>query len=228
MLILYNSIFKKQQLHNICKLYNIKNYSGANKDKLIKKINSNKACIYIQRTYRSKFNDEFICPITLCKLEYPYVCIKNYNNFRYYSLNEFIEYLNRSNNDLRDPITREILSDSSLKQIENLVIYYKIKKTFNKNAWKKKKDLRLEFLTITTCLNEILNQIFHIEELTFNYIYSHILPQFIYYFHFLLQRHKNNCFTVVNNYINCINHHPCDNKIYLIDYLKLIISINNL
>ena len=47
------------------------------------------------------------------------------------------------------------------------------------------------------------------------YIYNNILPQFIYYFHFLLQRHKSNCFTVINNYINCINHHQCQNKIYL-------------
>lgn len=228
MLILYNSFLLKKNLLNICKINNIKNYSKLNKYDLLQLLNFNKSIIYIQKKFRNKLIEEWICPITYNDLKYPFISIKNNNKFRYYSLSAFIEYLNKSTNDFIDPFTRELLSNSSIKQLENLIKFYKIKKTFNKKSWKKKINSRAEFLTITNCLNEILNQIFEIKELNFNFIYNNILPQFIYYFHFLLQRHKNNCFSVINNYINCITHHICKNKIYLIDYLKLIININNL
>jgi len=228
MLILYNKIFYKKNLINIVKLYNINNFSKLNKDQLIDIINKNKSAIYIQRIFRKKLNDEQTCPITLLNLKYPFVSIKNNNKFIYYSLKEFVEYLNKCSDDFRDPCTRELLNDNCLRQIENLIKYYKIKKIFSKKIWKKKINLRAEFLTITNCLNDILNQIFNVKELSFNFIYNCILPQFIYYFHFLLLKHKNNCYSVINNYINCINHHESQNKIYLVDYLKLIISINNL
>ena len=228
MLILYNSLFNKKKLFNVAKINNIKNYSNWTKTKLLCIINEHKAIIYIQRTIRKYLNNELICPITLCELTYPFISIKNNNKFHYYNLHAFIEYINKCNDDFRDPLTREPLAENSLKQIEYLIKYYKIKKIYNKKVWKKKINIRAEFLTITNCLNEILNEIFTVKSLNFNYIYNHILPQFIYYFHFLLQRHKNNCFSVINNYINCINHHKCENKIYLIEYLKLIININNL
>ena len=232
MLILYNSLFKKKNLINVMKINKIRYYSKLNKNKLINLINTTKSIIFIQSFIRKKLskelNDEFICPISYSDLKYPFVSIKNNNKFRYYSLEAFVEYLNKSTNDFIDPFTRELLSDTSIYQIERLVKHYKIKKSFNKKSWKKKINSRAEFLTITNCLNEILNQIFYVSTLNFNFIYNNILPQFIYYFHFLLQRHKSNCFSVINNYINCINHHSCQNKIYLIDYLKLIISINNL
>ena len=228
MLILYNSSLNKKNLQNICKINNIKNYSKLSKSNLINTINLHKTIIYIQTVFRKKLIDEWLCPITYVDLKYPFISIKNNNKFRYYSLLAFVEYLNKSCNNFIDPFTRELLSDSSLNQVEKLIKYYKIKKTFNKKTWKNKINSRAEFLTITNCLNEILNQIFEVQQLNFNFIYNNILPQFIYYFHFLLQRHKNNCFSVINNYINCINHHQCNNKIYLIDYLKLIININNL
>ena len=232
MLILYNSLFKKKNLINVMKINKIRYYSKLNKNELIKLINTTKSIIFIQTFLRKKLsnelNDEFICPISYSDLKYPFVSIKNNTKFRYYSLDAFVEYLNKSTNDFIDPFTRELLSNNSIYQVERLVKHYKIKKSFNKKSWKKKINSRAEFLTITNCLNEILNQIFYVTTLNFNFIYNNILPQFIYYFHFLLQRHKSNCFTVINNYINCINHHPCQNKIYLIDYLKLIISINNL
>ena len=228
MLILYNSLFNRPNLINVFKIYNIKNYSKLKKNELLKQLNEYKSISFIQKYIRTKFNDEYTCPLTLSELKYPFVSIKNYNKFRYYSLLEFLEYLNKSTDDFRDPFTREPLSDNCLRQIEDLVSYYKIKKSFNKSSWKKKINSRAEFLTITNCLNEILNQIFNSEELHFNFIYNNILPQFIYYFHFLLLRHKSQCYSVINNYINCINHHPSSNKVYLIDYLKLIITINNL
>ena len=228
MLILYKTVFSKKYIINILKLYNIKKYSKLNKIKLIELLNLTKAAIYIQQYIRKLYNDDLNCPITLTRLKYPYVSIKNTNTFRYYTLTAFVEYLNKSNDDFRDPFTRELLNDSSLKQIEYLISYYKIKNIFNKNTWRKKINSRAEYLTITNCLNEILNEIFSVNELYFNFIYNEILPQFIYYFHFLLKNHKSNCYSVINNYINCINHHSCSNKIFLIDYLKLVIIINNL
>ena len=228
MLILYNKKFNRKNLIKIIKIYKIKNYSKLNKPELIKLINKIKATIFIQNFFRKKYNEDLSCPITLSRLKYPFISIKNNNNFRYYSLVEFIEYLNKSTNDFKDPFTRESLNDNSLKQIEYLINYYKIKKTLNKKSWKKKLSSRAEFLTITNCLNEILHETFNVSLLTINFIYNNILPQFIYYFHFLLLRHKNSCYSLINNYINCINYHPCENKLYLIDYLKLIISINNL
>lgn len=231
MLILYNKYYKRDYLINICKLYNIKRYSKLTKPKILKLINEYKACIYIQNFIRNKFNDEnneMSCPITLGKLKYPFITIKNHNKFRYYTLEAFIEYLNKSDEDFRDPCTRELLSDSTIKQIDYLVKYYKINNTFTKRAWKKKINSRAEYLTITTCLNEVLNSIFTQSELTIDFIYNGILPQFIYYFHFLLHRHRTSCYSIINNYINCINYHSCPNKIYLIDYLKLVIITNNL
>jgi hypothetical protein len=231
MLILYNNNYKRINLINICKLFNIKRYSKLTKPKLLTLINKYKAVVYIQNFIRRKFNDEndeMLCPITLSKLQYPFITIKNNNKFRYYSLYEFIEYLNKSTEDFRDPCTRELLSDVTIKQIDNLVKYYKINNTFTKRTWKKKINSRAEYLTLTTCLNEVLNSIFAQSELGLEFIYDAILPQFIYYFHFLLHRHRSSCYSIINNYINCINYHSCSNKIYLIDYLKLVMITNNL
>ena len=228
MLILYNNLYKRNNLIVFCKLLNIKKYSKMKKLEILNIINKNKAIIYIQTFIRKKFNDEMTCPITLTELKYPFVSIKNNNIFRYYSLNEFIEYLSKSNEDFIDPFTRELLSETTLQQVDKLIKYYKIKNLFTKKSWKNKINLRTEYLTISTCLNEIINNIFSQIELNINVIYNSILPQFIYYLQFLLHRHRSSCYSIINNYINCINYHQCVNKIYIIDYLKLIIATYNL
>ena len=128
MLILYNSFLLKKNLLNICKINNIKNYSKLNKYDLLQLLNFNKSIIYIQKKFRNKLIEEWICPITYNDLKYPFISIKNNNKFRYYSLSAFIEYLNKSTNDFIDPFTRELLSNSSIKQLENLIKFYKIKK----------------------------------------------------------------------------------------------------
>ena len=228
MLILYNHYYKRYNLINLCKLFNVKRYSKMRKSDIVNILNKLKAILYIQNFIRNKFSEDMICPITLTELKYPFISIKNINKFRYYSLYEFVEYLNKSNDDFRDPFTRELLTDSTLKQIDTLIKYYKINNSITKRVWKKKINSRAEYLTLTSCLNEVLNNIFSQRELTINFIYNIILPQFIYYLHFLLHRHKSSCYSIINNYINCINYHECNNKIYLIDYLKLVILTNNL
>lgn len=229
MLILYDLKFSKKYFKKICKINNIKNYSNLSKQNLLLIINKHKSAIYIQTFFRKKNTvEDWICAITYNNLKYPFISIKNNNTFRYYNLHYFVEYLNKSSGNFIDPYTRELLSNSCIEQIEKLIKYFKIKKKLNKNTWNKKINSRAEFLTITNYLNDVLNQLFYQHSLNFNFIYNTILPQFIYYFNFLLLKHKNNCFIVINNYINCINHHRCNNKIYIIDYLKLIININNL
>jgi hypothetical protein len=228
MLIQYTNKFKRTNIINIIKLYNIKNYSKLNKIELLYILNKNIAIIFLQRFIRNKLSDDNLCPISYNVLKYPFICIKSYNKFRYYSLEIFAEYLSKSYDDFKDPFTRESLPSYVIKYIEDLLKFYKYKKIIYNKNWKKKIEIRAEYLTITNCLNDILNQIFINTDLTINFIYNIILPQFIYYFHYLLLRHKSNCYTLINQYINCINYHPNHNKFYLIDYLKMIIIVNNL
>lgn len=234
MLILYNKNFKIKNLKNLRKLpkFNfIKNFSKLNKIRMINKFNEINSIIFIQRHIRSKFNDDENCPLTLCKLEYPFISIKNDNSqkkFIYYSLNEFVIYLSKTNNDFIDPMTRKQLSIKTINQISKLVKDYKIKKKISYKNWRKKMQKREEYLTLTNCINDVINQIFSVHILTIDFIYSVIIPQFAYYFHFLLLNHKANCYSLFNNYINCINYHLSENKYLLIDYLNFIITINNL
>ena len=189
-MILITNNFKINNLKNLAKIYNIKKYSTLNKNDLIKVINETKSAIYIQTTFRTKINAELICPLSFDDLKYPFICIQNLNKFRYYSLENFIIYLNKSKNDFRDPFTREQLPNHTINYIENLIKYYKLSKLLSKKQWNKKKNIREEYLTLTHCINDIINQIFRIENLSIDLIYSEILPNFIYYFHFLLLRHK--------------------------------------
>lgn len=227
-MILINNNFKIKNLKIIAKLNKIHNYSKLNKIDLLNIINCTKAAIIIQTFFRKKNNAELICPLSFENLKYPFICIQNLNKFRYYSLEEFIIYLNKSNNDFRDPFTREQIPNHIILYIENMIKYYKLNKLLSKKQWNKKKNIREEYLTLTHCINDIINKIFSIEDLSIDLIYSEILPNFIYYFHFLLLRHKQNCYSLLNNYINCLNYLNHENKFFLINYLKLIIAINNL
>ncbi len=227
-MILINNNFRIKNLKIIAKLNKIHNYSKLNKIDLLNIINCTKAAIIIQTFFRKKNNAELICPLSFENLKYPFICIQNLNKFRYYSLEEFIIYLNKSNNDFRDPFTREQIPNHIILYIENMIKYYKLNKLLSKKQWNKKKNIREEYLTLTHCINDIINKIFSIEDLSIDLIYSEILPNFIYYFHFLLLRHKQNCYSLLNNYINCLNYLNHENKFFLINYLKLIIAINNL
>jgi len=98
-MILINNNFKIKNLRIIAKLNKIHNYSKLNKIDLLNIINCTKAAIIIQTFFRKKNNAELICPLSFENLKYPFICIQNLNKFRYYSLEEFIIYLNKSNND---------------------------------------------------------------------------------------------------------------------------------
>ena len=240
MLILFNNKFKIQNFKNLKRLhkYNaVKKITNVKKINLINTFNEINCAIFIQNFLRKTFNNENICPITLCKLEYPFISIKNtlltkntLVKFRYYAFNEFITYLSKSTDSFKDPLTREELSEKTLTQIYNLLKFYEIpnntKKLFNKKAKKniKKKE---KYYILCNCLNGVINEIFNNEKLYIDYIYSNIIPQFIYYLHFLFLDYKKNCLTLINYYINCINHHTCPNKNIIIDYLNFVKILRN-
>ena len=225
MFINYNN-FNKPYLIKIIKIYKLKKYSKLKKKQIIDLLNFNKASILIQSFYRNKLDPGMICPITLEECKYPFICIKSYNKFRYYSLKDFIIYLN-GKSEFIDPLTRENLSEITLTQINNLIKYYKINKLIN-NKWNKKIQLRNEYLLIINNINNIFNYLYSIDNLTINCIYTEILPQLIYYFHFLLDKHKSNCYNLIRHYINCLNYYNHENKKYLIDYFNLLIIFHNL
>lgn len=240
MLILFNNKFKIQNFKNLKKLNkykSVKKIANMRKINLIIKFNEINSAILIQQYIRKLFNNENICPITLCKLEYPFVSIKINSvskdtlvKFRYYSFNEFITYLSKSTDSFKDPLTREELSEKTLTQIYNLLKFFEIpnntKKLFNKKA---KKNIRKKenYFILCNCLNEVINEIFENERLSIDFIYSNIIPQFIYYLHFLFLDYKENCLTLINYYINCINHHNNPNKNIIIDYLNFVKILRN-
>lgn len=220
--------FKKKNIKNLIKIYNIKNYSRVKKAQLIDILNRTKSAIIIQRYFRKSIDAELVCPLSLENLKYPFICILNYNKFRYYGLNDFINYLNKSSSYFKDPFTREIISNDIIIYIENIVKYYRKKKLLSIKKWNKNKEIRNEYITLTYFLNSIINNIFTIPDLTLDIIYNQILPNFIFYFQQLLIKHRANCYNLLNNYINCLNHLTHSNKDSIINYLKIIILINNL
>lgn len=240
MLILFNNKFKIKNFKNLKKLDKykaVKKVTNTKKNNLINTFNKINCAIFIQNFMRKIFNNENTCPITLCKLEYPFIAIKNSSlnkntlvKFRYYAFNDFVTYLSKSTESFRDPLTREELSEKTLTQIYDLLKFYKIpnntKKLFNKKAKKniKKKE---NYFILCNCLNEVINQIFDNERLSIDFIYSNIIPQFIYYLHFLFLDYKDNCLTLINYYINCINYHTSPNKNIIIDYLNFVKILRN-
>ena len=183
MLILFNNKFKIQNFKNLKKLNkykSVKKIANTRKKNLINKFNEINSAILIQQYIRKLFNNENMCPITLCKLEYPFVSIKNncvskntLVKFRYYSFNEFITYLSKSTDSFKDPLTREELSEKTLTQIYNLLKFFEIpnntKKLFNKKA---KKNIRKKenYFILCNCLNEVINEIFE-NESSFNFTF---------------------------------------------------------
>ena len=220
--------FKTQNIKNLLKLYNVKNFSKLNKTDALNILNRTRSAIIIQRNFRTHIDAELVCPLSLNNLEYPFICIQNLNKFRYYSLEDFIIYLNKCNSDFKDPFTREQMPNHVILYVEKMIKYYKLTKLLSRKKWITKKNNREEYLTITHCINDIINDIFTLDDLSIDIIYNRILPNFIYYFHFLLIKYKSNCYTLLNNYINCLSYLKHENKHFLINYLKLIIAINNL
>ena len=226
MRIIYTNLFHVKNLRKMAILNNLKFYSHLNKDNLLKLLKTHKNVTYIQRLFRTKLMIDEYCPISLEPLKYPFISIRVYNKFNYYDFKTLVNYFLKTK-DFRDPMTRLEITDKKLDEINKIISHYS-KKNGRIRLHSRSMILNIELKAITNVLNEIFINIGLMETITINYIYSELIPKFIYYFYYLTNRHRDSCYGIINNYIQLLGHHNCDNKYFILDYLHQIISINEL
>lgn len=225
MLILYNNKSSVVHLKKMCKLFKIKRFSQLNKKELLKIINFIKSVKFIQTFLRSKLMKDNICPITFDTLNYPFISIKNYSIFRYYSLDGILNYYNYSK-DYRDPFTKEKLSSKKIQEINNLAKFYKKKPINTVNTIYTQK--RTELLTILCCLNDIVNNIINTQNLTEDYVYNFAIPQMMTYVYYIIIRYRNQTRNIVQHFIDLIERHDDNRKYNIINYFIGILINENL
>jgi hypothetical protein len=177
MLIQYTESFNNNSIRKIAKLYKIKYVSKIKKKILIELLNEFNAAKIIQRWLRKKLMVHTECPISLKKLEYPFISFKINGKFFYYDFESILNYFIKSGNFI-DPCTRQPILDNKISQINSMVKYYYGKNTTNvlitsnmiKNA---------ELHIISYCLYDIIRQLeLFPGEIEIKNI---LLPRFIYY-----------------------------------------------
>jgi len=114
------------RLKQICKLKRIKGASKLKKLELINIICTYYAALVIQRKYRKRITLNDTCPFTLEKVRWPFWGKKSGRGFFYCNLRELSEFL-VSSGDFRDPLTRQVYTETELASIEQMVIFYKVK-----------------------------------------------------------------------------------------------------
>ena len=226
MKIIYTKLLTVKVLKKYAKILNIRNHSKLNKKNLITTLNIHKNVSYIQRTFRKKTMVDSICPISFETLKYPFAVIKTNSKFKYYDLKTLVDYL-KDSRDFRDPSTRIEIQDEKVKELNRLMGYYYKQKNTD-NLWTVSMVNRTEFITISSCINQIFSEILQMEIITINFIYSVFIPQMIYYFHYLIKKHKNECKGILQECITRLETHECGNKFFILDYLNLMITINEL
>lgn len=218
MLIIFNNLYKIINLKKIAKINNIKFYSNKTKNELIKLINQHKCSVYIQKVFRNKLSDfqSLICPITLSRLKYPFVTIKNYNVFKYYEINSFINYLNKSK-EFIDPCTRNKINNNTIENINSIAKYYNL----NKKVQKKNNNKKILYFNLINEINNIINLILT-NELNIDVIYVEIIPKINYYFKFINKYFPEKRNDIINMYKNSLINHNSKNKYLLLNYLYLM------
>lgn len=227
MLILYSSKFNLSSLRNLCKLYMIKNCSKYKKMELLEILNTYKSVCYIQKFVRRKLMISDECPITLEKLVYPFVSLKNNKTFRYYSLDGVIDYYNATK-DFRDPFTKEEIKTNKIVEINKVAKFYKRKPIIISKRPQVNVQQRTELLTILCCLNDIINNIMSTIELSYDYIYKFALPQTMSYIYYLILRCRNETRGVLQHFINILDTHNDIKKYHIINYINIIMINENL
>jgi hypothetical protein len=168
-----------------------------------------------------------ICPISLEPLKYPFISIKVCNDkFKYYNFKSLVDYF-KNTGDFRDPITRIDIPDYKIVEINSLMSYYFKKKNL-KGLWSKNMQSSAEYMTLSTCVNNLFEELTNMNIISIDHIYGILIPQLIYYFHHLLDRHSDNCFDLVQQCLDSVGQHQCLNRFYIIDYLDLLVNINDL
>ena len=131
-----------------------------------------------------------ICNISLEKLRYPFISIKVDKFFFYYDFDNFINYLEKTDN-FSDPCTRVQITDKKITEINKLILYY-----YGQNTTRviisptMQRDVELNI--ITYCMYDIITELNTLEQITVSDLdlYSHILPRMIYYARFLIKNHS--------------------------------------
>lgn len=178
---LFGSRYKNINLPNlktICTtFYNPKKYfkdigggglSSMNREKFIRFLSLIHNILKIQKFYRRKKAVEQICPVSLEPVIYPVFAYKpkNHSLFIYYNLPVLANYLIETG-DFRDPKTRNVYSDETLKKIDILLKRDSIKVPLrgvykaskNKQYYKQKKDNEQFILLLERNIDDIVSGI---------------------------------------------------------------------
>jgi hypothetical protein len=188
MLILFTKLLNVKSIKNILKLRKVRYISSCRKENLLFILNMNQCSRIIQRKFREKIKFQIECPISHEKLIYPFVSFKISDKFFYYDFETIVNYFNKTR-DFRDPLTRTIISDYYLENINSLISYY-YSKNSNKIIFSDTMIKNTELNIITFCLNDLVNEINLNYKITFEDIYNNFLPRIIYYMHKLKQNHE--------------------------------------
>lgn len=143
-----------------------KQISKLNKNEIIKVLRSHFSVKKIQKFLRLKWSIESICPVSLETVNYPLFAFKPKGNrhFIYYNLEIFSNYL-ISTGDFRDPKTREVYNEDTLKSIDKELVKNKInvplkgvfRASKNEKYYKNKKDMADNILVLDRCLDELIS-----------------------------------------------------------------------
>lgn len=113
----YNK-FNLKILKSICKSRNIKRISKLKKREIVDILICNDSIRKIQRFVRRCFTK--IDPISMDKIKYEYVFVSKNGTRQYYDALNLVDYI-VSSGDFRDPLTREILQEHHLRELDNIM-----------------------------------------------------------------------------------------------------------
>jgi hypothetical protein len=205
MLITYSNVVTINFLKTKCRAMRVQKYSSLKKKDLLYLVNSVLASRYIQRYFRSCVTIGDICPITLEKITYPFIGLKNGSKFRYYDMNEYI-----------DPITKEFLSIKTLENINAIATYYK-RKTIKISAM----NINIDIITITCCIDNIINRILDISVINLEYI-NDLIVELLTYCSYIMLRHNETSVNVLTHFIDKLDRHPDPTVTYITNCIRFI------
>lgn len=187
MLIKFSSVFSLISIKRIVKINKIKRVLNFNKSQLLFILNKHKCATFIQKSMRKKIMTETICPICLEPLKYPFISVRINDKFNYYDFDTIIQYFNKRN-DFRDPLTRALISDKKIYEINKLIRYYYNRNT-NKILVSDNMIRSMQLNIVIHCLYELITEINDRTCIPLHEIYYDFLPRIMYYSHILYKKH---------------------------------------
>lgn len=225
MLIKFNEKLTLKTLRKLSKINKIKYVSKLDKYSVLLILNRHKAVVYIQKNFREKIMTTKICPICHEDLKYPFISFKINSIFFYYDFNTLISYFNKIR-DFRDPLTRQVINENKINEINKLIKYYYGNNT-NKILITEQMVKTTEVNIIIYCLYDLITEINNRSIINIDYIYNNTLGRLIYYFNKLQNicsnRQMISIIKVCKESFSTTSEHV---KI-LYDYLDLILVLNS-